>query len=207
MVGTGTGVGKTTVSCRLAAAARAAGHPVLALKPVETGGVADARLLAEAAGREPTCPAPYAFSEPISPHLAARRSGVDIVLSNIFQWIDVQERCACDGEQETWTLIETAGGAFTPLALGATNVDLLRGLGAARVVLVAPDQLGVLHAVTATWLAMRSVFRAPDLVVLTQAPPADQSTGTNLEELRALPLHLPVLLDRDPTLLERVGPG
>ena len=48
------------------------------------------------------------------------------------------------------TIIETAGGLFTPLGRGVTNLDLVRALGPSVVLLVAPDRLGVLHELTAT---------------------------------------------------------
>jgi hypothetical protein len=53
---------------------------------------------------------------------------------------------------------------------------------------VAPDALGVLHDVRASLEAARARGRAPDELVLSAARPADQSTGTNGDELVRLGL-------------------
>ena len=84
VVGTGTGVGKTTVSVALLRALRCAQPDVQALgvKLIETGLVdglgSDAQALEEASTRGLPMPKPhpmFGFGEPLSPHLAARRAG------------------------------------------------------------------------------------------------------------------------------------
>jgi dethiobiotin synthetase len=72
---------------------------------------------------------------------------------------------------------------LTPLSDVATNLDLARALQPATMVLVAPDALGVLHDLRACELAMRTLFRRPDLLVLSRSRPVDASTGTNAAEL------------------------
>ncbi len=79
------------------------------------------------------------------------------------------------------TLIESAGGAFSPLNEQATNFDLALQLQPALVLLVAPDSLGVLHDVGATLRAMAT--SPPTLVSLSAARPPDESTGRNATEL------------------------
>ena len=70
--GTGTEIGKTHVTAALTRAL-ATLAPVVALKPVESGGDADARALSLACG---VANAPcVALADPVSPHLAARREG------------------------------------------------------------------------------------------------------------------------------------
>jgi dethiobiotin synthetase len=83
-------------------------------------------------------------------------------------------------------VVETAGGALSPLSDTETNLDLARALEPAELVLVAPDALGVLHDVRATWTAMRALLREPDQLVLCRARPPDASTGTNAAELERL---------------------
>ena len=75
-----------------------------------------------------------------------------------------------------WTIIETAGGVFSPLALGLSNFELARALEPAIWVLVAADALGVLHDVSATLKAMRASGREPDHLVLSGAREPDAST-------------------------------
>jgi dethiobiotin synthetase len=92
----------------------------------------------------------------------------------------------------SFVLVETAGGALTPLAPGITNFDLALALEPAVWILVAPDALGVLHDVSATLEALSARGRSPDVVVLSEAREPDASTGTNAAELRELGIAAPV---------------
>lgn len=188
LLGTGTGVGKTYVGCQLALAWRRSGVATLALKPLESGydaqspETSDAAQLAEAAGTG--APPLHYWPDPVSPHLAARRSQQVIELRAVTDWVRGQEDKAFGADPVGTggvTLIETAGGVFSPLGSGFTNLDLALRLQPALVVLAAPDCLGVLHDVTATLRAMTSL--RPQLLVLSQSRTADASTGTNAEEL------------------------
>ena len=84
ITGTGTGVGKTLVSCALLHAFAARGNTVIGMKPVaagcENGKWMDVELLATAsnvtAPREQVNP--YALIPPIAPHIAANQAGIDI---------------------------------------------------------------------------------------------------------------------------------
>ena len=97
-----------------------------------------------------------------------------------------------------WTVIESAGGVFSPLAIGLTNFELALALGPATWVLVGADSLGVLHDVSATMQAMRARGRQPDHVVLSAARERDASTGRNAAELAALGIVTPsAVLDRN----------
>jgi dethiobiotin synthetase len=111
--------------------------------------------------------------------LAARAAGDLIKLSEVAAWIAEQEQ----NEAPSISLVELAGGAFSPLAPGVTNVDLALTLAPAVWLLVAPDALGVLHDLGAT---LRALPRPPDAVVLSRSRPRDASTGTNAPELEAL---------------------
>jgi dethiobiotin synthetase len=197
LLGTGTGVGKTTLAVSLARALQQRGLPALALKPVETG-FTRGESLGPAAGSDAaqleSCllhvqqPRPhplFAFEQPLSPHLAAELSGQSISFDAISRWLSAAEG-TLPTKQPALTVIESAGGALSPLTLELTNVDLCRELKAALLILVAPDRLGVLHDVRSTCLAMASVWREPDCVILTTPARPDQSTGTNARELRQL---------------------
>jgi AAA domain len=103
LLGTGTGVGKSFVATSLARALSRSlpTTKVIALKPVETGRAATDPAFADAASLEQVCSAPplkphplYGLRDPISPHLAAERESVDIKISSVLQWINLQERQA-----------------------------------------------------------------------------------------------------------------
>lgn len=181
VLGTGTDVGKTYFTSQLASAL-ASRTSVLALKPVESGvapgETGDAGAIALAAGHPPAL-SPWRFARGVSPHLAAREQGVTLSPPALAAWVAREEARS----HAAVTLIETAGGAFSPLALGATNADLALALEPALWLLVAPDALGVLHDVTAT---LRALPRAPDALVLCSARAADASTGSNAAELTRL---------------------
>ena len=212
LVGTGTGVGKTHVACALLScwSRRAA---AVGLKPVETGisprgqarsavssGASDQERLIRAARmfhvkqRDPNRRQPnateaplrslYAFADPISPHLAARQAGVRIDLGVIERWVRAHASAV--------TIIETAGGLFSPLGYGATNLELAQTLRADAVILVALDRLGVLHELTTT-LALAAARGGPPLgLVLSTPAKKDASTGRNAAEIEALGIAHPI---------------
>jgi dethiobiotin synthetase len=203
VLGSGTGVGKTHLSRALARALRGrVGRPgVVALKPIETGTPwSDAgSLQAENAFHVEPHPL-FALEPPISPHLAARRAGVEIRVDEVRSWVEAHEAQLALSDNmlpHMFSLVETAGGAFSPLSLTTRNIELATALEPALFVVVAPDALGVLHSMSVLLTAMERVARAPDFVVLSAAT-RDESTGTNAAELRALGI-------ADPTVV--LGPG
>ncbi len=183
VLGTGTEIGKTHASIAIASALTAMGVSVAALKPIESGvplnpteASTDAGSLA-AFSSYPASTPPYAFADPISPHLAARRAHIDIDLERITSWVDRHAARV--------VLVETAGALLSPIDKTRTNLDLTRALKPDLVLLVAPDRLGVLHDVRATLYAYQTL--APELpspLLLLQPPPTpDASTGTNAGEI------------------------
>ncbi len=182
VVGTGTEVGKTHVTCALLARARRLGLRVSAYKPIATG-VADrcedADLHAVALGSSPRPPT-FSYRRPVSPHLAAREEGRPIELEAV-------RRCADQLTAEAdWLIVESAGGLFSPLGESITNVDLVRCLEPALIVLVAPDRLGVLHDVGACVAAARTRGVVVTALVLSAPRVPDDSTGTNARELQQI---------------------
>lgn len=202
MLGTGTGVGKTYFTVALARALAHTGDPVLAVKPIETGfqagrrnGRSDAERLGRASSAVTRVDRPlFGFKDPVSPHLAARRTKRSVSSKSICEWIRGLESSGTSLHDTTlrWTLIETAGGALSPLTTTVSNADLSLALDPAIWILVAPDALGVLHDVRTTLLALRHHAREPDFVVLSAARAKDASTGTNAAELSKLRIAKPI---------------
>lgn len=154
VLGTGTEVGKTWVACRVAEALRVRGRSVAAWKPTQSwdpaeraaGALTDAELLAAATGQRPdeVCPPPRSYPLAVAPPMAADRLGrPPLALRDLLA-------------EQPWPpdvqvgLVETAGGARSPLAHDADGVDLARALAPDLVVLVADAGLGTLHAVRST---------------------------------------------------------
>lgn len=187
--GTGTGIGKTHFAEALLLALRALDARVAGLKPIETGlgegGVSDAQRL-DRASTFHVKQIGYTFSEPVSPHLAARREGRPIEVDVIVRMVDAVRR------ETDLTLVELPGGLFSPLGDDFLNANMALALRADDVLLVAPDRLGVLHEVIASTRAATSVpLRLDGLVLATPAAP-DGSTGDNAAELGRL-CEVPVL--------------
>lgn len=187
-LGTGTGVGKTFSSSTLASTYSRLGRRVLGLKPIESGlpfppepgQPSDAALLAAAAGHAPShC---HALRDPVSPHLAARNEGVSLRIPEVRAWVEKRE---AESPSLEISVIETAGGAFSPLGAGLSNADLAKALlrSGDRLLLVAPNSLGVLHEVTATLLALAARDLFVDWVILSDARAPDASSASNREEL------------------------
>ncbi len=183
VLGTGTEIGKTHASIAITSALTAMGISVSALKPIESGvpknpteASTDAGSLA-AFSSYPVNTPPYAFSDPVSPHLAARRAHVTIDIERVTTWVDAHPARV--------VLVETAGAMLSPITKQHTNLDLVRALKPDFVLLVAPDRLGVLHDIAATLHAYRTLTpELPNPTILLQPPPTpDTSTGTNADEL------------------------
>lgn len=198
VVGTGTGVGKTALTVSLAEHFRAEGSRVVCSKPVETGVAAEAldatALDAAAVGRPPSStdgPHPlYAYEPPLSPHLAAALAGRPIQIAIIEGWLRERER-DLSGSRDV-SLVEGAGGLFTPLTDTENNLTLTNALRPSTVLLVSPNRLGVLHDALSSLALLRATLKStPVVIVLTRALPQDTSTATNATELRRL-AQLPV---------------
>jgi dethiobiotin synthetase len=187
IAGTGTEIGKTHVAAALLGAWGKT-HEVVGYKPIETGvpvgpGLRgeDARRLSRASTFHVKHPVfRQTFVEPISPHLAARRARAKIDLERIA----TQAREL--GRTAEGVVVELAGGLFTPLGPGWVNADLAKRLKPWRLVLVAPDRLGVLHDVGAALRAAADMGLRVSGVVVSAPAVADASTGTNAGEIERI---------------------
>ena len=155
VVGTDTGVGKTTVSVGLVSAWTADGKKMAVMKPVETGNGGDAAALLSATGRplDPALVNPYRFPLPAAPEIAARRAKKTIALGVI----DAAYRnLAADADL---TLVEGAGGLLVPLGRGAMICDLVARLDL-PLLIVARTELGTMnHTLLTAEVARRRGLR------------------------------------------------
>lgn len=174
VTGTDTGVGKTVLSVLLTRTLLARGRDVMAAKPFCSGGRSDARSLCAVLatmGRGRVAAVslddvnPWHFREPLTPLVAARRTGRTVAAKDALAFL----RTA--GRRGEILLIEGAGGLLSPLGEGFDARDLIAGLEAVPLV-VAANRLGVLNHVLLTWEALpRAARRHAQLVLMEPARP------------------------------------
>jgi len=162
VTGTDTGVGKTVVSALLCAALDA-----YYWKPIQTGtregtDRAAVERLAERP-RAKLLPEIYRFAPPVSPHLAAHKTGVRIDLRKI--------RMPEIGLREN-LIVEGAGGALVPLNETQLMTDLMKHLGL-PVILVARTTLGTINHTLLSLEALRAARLNVRGVVMVGKPNAD----------------------------------
>lgn len=165
VTGTDTGVGKTVVAAGLVRGMRRQGRRVAGLKPLCSGGRADAEALRDAMGGGLPLDVvnPWHFPAAVAPALAARRRGQTVSRQAVVQHV---RRTARTFEV---TVVEGAGGLLSPLGQGFDSRDLIRALRAAPIV-VTPNRLGALNQGLLVLEALpRGLRPAARLVLVTPA--------------------------------------
>ena len=202
IVGTDTGVGKTYVAARIAAALVEQGIGVGVYKPAASGcqrvgqtlRSTDAVALWEAAGKpgELARVCPQRFAAPLMPHLAAREelTQIDPVLlrEGINYW----------RERSEIVIVEGAGGLMSPLGETEYVADLAADFGFPLIV-VAPNRIGTINQTLQTMIAAaahRRPLHVAGIVLSNLLPraardPSIESNRCELE-LRCVP---PVLAE------------
>jgi dethiobiotin synthetase len=190
ITGNDTGVGKTFVACEIAKKLVASGMRVGVYKPAASGceksegGLvsADALALWRAAGKPKTMHdvCPQCFAVPLAPNLAAKAEGktVDAALlrAGAQPWL-----ADCD-----FTIVEGAGGYFSPISDQDLNADLALDLGL-PVLLVVANRLGAIHQALATAHAIKTYRGGIALlgIALNEVEKASALlTSSNLKEIR-----------------------
>jgi len=184
VTGTDTGVGKTLVACALAAALRARGIDVGAMKPVETGvgpeGPSDAQALSAAARASDPLDAvcPQRFALPAAPSVAAAEAGCRVDLGAIRRAFDALTR------RHEWLVVEGAGGLLVPLHDDFTMGELARELELPLLV-VARAALGTINHTRLTLEAAAARgLRVAGVVISHGAVPIAPADAANLGALR-----------------------
>lgn len=197
VTGTDTGIGKTVVSCALAARARQLGLRVSAMKPIESGiverPVSDGGLASDADRLRAACGStlplsvvrPYVLEEPLAPLIAALRANVTIDLG-------VLDASLAQVEQHAdVVIIEGAGGLLVPITASASYLDLF-ARWRLPLLLVAGNKLGVLNHVLLTVRAAEAAGVGVRAIVLTALSDRDATVAeaTNFDALvTLLPQH------------------
>jgi dethiobiotin synthetase len=166
---TGTGIGKTFVTCGLATCLRRRGRRVDAIKPVVTGfdpataSASDPALLLASVGRTPAeieKISPWRFTAPLSPDMAAAREGQTLEFSSMVNF----SRAAMASAKDV-LLIEGIGGIMVPFDARHTVLDWMVALRL-PLILVAGSYLGTIsHTLSAVDVLTRRDLTIAAVVV------------------------------------------
>lgn len=152
VVGTDTGVGKTTVCAGLMKMLHGFA-PSQYWKPVQTGTVLgddtkEVQALTEL-GPDSFMEPVYRFAQPLAPELAAKKFHKTIVLHDIVAAFEKRKR-------GNILIVEGAGGILVPYSANVLQLDLVKALGL-PVLVIAEDRLG---AINHTLLTLRECKNA-----------------------------------------------
>ena len=171
VTGTDTGVGKTVLAAAIAAALRARGVTVTAIKPVITGldeqappdWPHDHELLARVTAQRPSEVAPLTYGPAVSPHLAAERSG------RCVSGEEIEAVVRESGARAEVLVVEGVGGLLVPLSDTYDVRALARAVGMPLVIAARPG-LGTINHTLLTLEAARVAGLDVAGVVLTPWP-------------------------------------
>jgi len=178
ITGTDTGVGKTVLTALLAQFLRARGVNVAALKPLCSGGRADAHVLRAALDGALTLDEinPWYFRAAVAPALAARLGNQPVKRAAVLAHLRALRK------KSDVTLVEGAGGLLSPLGEDFDSRDLISALRATPIV-VASNRLGAVNHVLLTLEALPRGAAATAKVVLMSPPKPDSATASNAKLL------------------------
>lgn len=151
VTGTDTDIGKTIVSASLVCALREKEN-ICYWKPIQTGIEEDndtetVRKLANCSTEE-IFDKGFRLEKPLSPHLSARLSNVEITIEKVL-------RFSRDFVSESFWIVEGAGGVLVPLNERELMCDLIKALDL-PVLIVARSALGTINHTLLTIEALRN---------------------------------------------------
>lgn len=164
--GTGTEVGKTWVTARLAKELRGHAVTVAARKPAQSfdagDRVTDAHLLSEATGETAAdvCPHHRWYEVPMAPPMAAQALG-----RSAFTMAELGIEIGWGFPTPQVGLVESAGGVRSPLASDGDTVTLVEELQPHLVVVVADAGLGTINGVRLSMEALDKGAHVASIVV------------------------------------------
>ena len=188
VTGTGTEIGKTVVAGGLAAALKDAGTHVGVMKPICTGGTADAEFLKHAAQVDDvlTLINPISLRHPLAPAVAARIADRAIDLACVDTAFTVlQEKYDC-------VIVEGVGGIGVPIRDDFLVAHLIRHLQL-PVLIVAQAGLGTLnHTLLTVAFAEQFGLQIAGIVLNRSSaePPglAETTNPVEIEKLTGIPV-------------------
>ncbi len=191
ITGTGTDIGKTVIMRALTRVFINKNIKTVAIKPVESGvpvnngtpSPLDATALRNAAGStiSPVKLCRYMFSDPVSPHLAARNENRIIEPEEIISFIN------SFNDSTDLLLIEGAGGLLVPLSDTLLYADLITQIDC-HVIIVAPDTLGTINTTLLTIEAAKLRGLKISGIILNKGPNTILGNAEAIEQHGKIPV-------------------
>jgi dethiobiotin synthetase len=184
---TDTEVGKTYISCQIAAALKKAGVNCGVFKPVSTGDRADAKALIKASGikESPNRVTPVFFKNPMSPYGASLLEGKAFDLEKVYKTFKYFT------DKYDFTVVEGVGGLLVPLKKDFYVSDLIMSLRL-PVIVVARAGLGTInHTLLTIDKLKRDKQKILGIILNNNTGAKDASVSTNaklIAELTKLPI-------------------
>ncbi len=182
ITGTDTNVGKTVATYALGTMLKSQGYDVGVMKPVQCGG-SDAQFLKDRLEIKDDLSLinPCYVKEPLSPHLAFRRTGKKVDLKKIQKSFDAL--CA----RHDVVLVEGAGGLMAPLSAAYFNADLIKMLDI-PLVIVARLGLGTINHTILTINQAKAYGLTIEGIIFSDTDPKAKSLAerTNPKEIEKI---------------------
>jgi len=188
VVGTDTGVGKTLITSYLLRSLKQHGLRVRAVKPFATGSLADARSLQKGhAHPRPRLEeiTPFFFRKPLAPFVAAARLSLLPTVRRASAFLLQSAR------EADFLLVEGIGGVAVPIRKDFLFSDLIAAVPG-KVLIVAPNRLGVLNHCLLTYLHLRCLGADDIAVLLNDVNTIDLAAKSNQRALKKLLPNVPI---------------
>ncbi|OKL37772.1 dethiobiotin synthase [Domibacillus mangrovi] len=192
VTGTDTGVGKTMISCGLAAVLKEKKMDVGVFKPLLSGisrdhPESDTSLLKQSSQTALTYEdiTPFAFKEPLAPYVAGKLEGNEVRIEDVLRcWEKIK------GKHE-YFIVEGAGGISVPLGENFLVSHLIKALHL-PIVIVARPNLGTVNHIFLTVQYAKSIgLTIAGIVIngISDHPDLAEKTNPNvIEELCGVPI-------------------
>lgn len=167
----GTGIGKTLVTCAVTKALKVSGKKVHAMKPVISGFNQnivpnDLFYICEALGINYLTSLKNvnfaAFKLPFSPDMAARLQKIPEIKYN-----DLKKFIEAPMPKTEYLVVETSGGIMVPVNSKYTFLDLIEG-SADKIILVSGSYLGALSHTLTNFKLLSDAGKKPGLLIVSQ---------------------------------------
>ena len=184
ITGTDTDVGKTFATGCIGVSLLQQNITVNPRKPIASGCIvqADGSLLSEdALFIQQACSSteslnvicPYTYEPAISPQRALKQRDAKITINHLLD--------ACKTPSNAFSLVEGAGGFYSPLAIDGLNVDLAKALSF-PIILVVGNQLGCINHALLTIAAIQTAqLHLHSVIVNDTSPEADKDNFFDLQ--------------------------